>query len=135
MSSGRRYKAPGLRYLKERRCPVRGLLNSMVGKLRKVPRAAQLAPGIASGLFLRKRLTERKLYLVKSDVSLKDLRELEIALASRYLLSSLSGVDRFGELAGLRVGSRESSERIRIFAARELHGLFGDFDCPIPIAS
>jgi hypothetical protein len=54
-------------------------------------------------------LTEWKAYLVKSDVPLKDVRKLEIALASRYLLTSLSHFDRFREPAGFRIRGRESA--------------------------
>ena len=79
----------------------RRLLNSAAGSTEKVSRAAQLASRIASVLFLGKLLTEWKAYLVKSDVSLNDVRKLEIALASRYLLPLLSDFDRFRELARL----------------------------------
>jgi hypothetical protein len=54
-------------------------------------------------------LTEWKAYLVKSDVPLKNVRKLEIALASRYLLSLLSHVNRFREPAGFRIRGRESA--------------------------
>lgn len=111
-----RRSALDLEDVKEQVSPVRRLLNSAVGKLRKV---SLLQSPL---LFRGKRLTEWKAYLVKSDVPLKNVRKLEITLASCYLPSSLSHLDRFREPAGFCIRSGERPEVRRT-------GTTGKLDC------
>ena len=79
-------------------------------------------------------LAERKTYLVESDVALKKVRNLEVALAGSYRYSSLSHFDRFRELARLCVRSSQGSEKLWIFSIRKLYRLFRELDRFSPVA-
>src|SRR5438876_264432 len=80
-------------------------------------------------------LVMRQAELVEGNVIPKRVGQGGFALRACDAQSLLRCCNGLGKPAALSASSRESPEISGIFPAGKLHGLFGELDCPIPIAN